>query len=46
MLRLGYRYQTSDDLEFRGRGSAFGNTVNTKTDIRVHLIEIGFRYGF
>lgn len=45
-LRLGYRYRTSDDLQFRGRGNAFGNTVETKTDFDVQFIEIGFRYHF
>ncbi len=44
-LRLGYRYQTSDDLQFRGR-NAFGNTVETKTDFDVQFIEIGVRYHF
>lgn len=46
VLRLGYRYQTSDDLEFRGRSNAFGNTVSTKTDFDVQFIEIGIRYHF
>ncbi len=46
VLRLGYRYQTSDDLEFRGRSNAFGNTVKTKTDFDVQFIEIGVRYHF
>ena len=44
-FRLGYRYQTSDDVEFRGRND-LGNTVDTKTDIDIHFIEIGFRYHF
>ena len=46
VLRLGYRYQTSDDLKFKGRSNPFGNTVNTKTDFDVQFIEIGFRYHF
>lgn len=46
VLRLGYRYQTSDDLEFRGRSNAFGNTVKTKTDFDVQFLEIGVRYHF
>ena len=45
VLRLGYRYQASDDLKFRGKNN-FGNTVNTKTDFDVQFIEIGFRYHF
>ncbi|MYB89410.1 MAG: porin family protein [Proteobacteria bacterium] len=44
-LRLGYRYQTSDDLKFRGRND-LGNTADTKTDVHIHFIEIGFRYHF
>lgn len=46
VLRLGYRYQISDDLQFKGRGNAFGNTVETETDFDVQFIEIGFRYHF
>ena len=46
VLRLGYRYQTSDDLKFKGRSNPFGNTVETKTDFDVQFIEIGFRYHF
>ena len=46
VLRLGYRYQTSDDLKFRGRRNNFGNTVDTKTDFDVQFVEIGVRYHF
>ena len=43
-FRLGYRYQTSDDLEFDGKGD-FG-TVDTKTEFDVQFLEIGMRYHF
>lgn len=46
VLRLGYRYQTSDDLQFRGKRNSFGNTVDTKTDFDIQFVEVGFRYHF
>ena len=44
VFRLGYRYQTSEDLKFDG-GNATG-TIDTKTEFDVQFIEIGFRYHF
>lgn len=44
-LQFGYRLQTANDLEFDGR-NALGNTIDVKTDLRVHLFEIGMRMRF
>lgn len=44
MFRLGYRYQTSDDLKFDGDNES--GTVDTKSDFEIQFLEIGFRYHF
>ena len=44
MFRLGYRYQTSDDLKFDGDHES--GTVDTKSDFEIQFLEIGFRYHF
>ena len=43
-LQAGYRLQVGSDLEFEGR-NRFG-TVNVKTSMRVHFLEVGVRYRF
>ncbi len=44
-LQLGYRQQTANDLEFKGR-NALGNTIDVRTDLRAHLFEVGVRMHF
>ena len=43
-LQIGYRLQTASDFEFSGRNP--GGTVDVETDLRAHLVEIGFRSRF
>ena len=45
VLQFGYRLQTANDLEFDGR-NALGNAINVKTELRMHLFEIGVRMRF
>ena len=43
-IEVGYRLQNIDSLEFSGE-NPFAS-VNSSTDLRVHFLEIGFRYRF
>ncbi len=44
ILQAGYRFQAASDLGFDG-SNEFG-TVDVETAMRVHFLEIGFRYRF
>ena len=44
MLRLGYRYQTTDDMEFSGKNAT--GVINTETKLEVQFLEVGIRYHF
>ncbi len=43
-VHAGYKFQMAPGLKFDGENAT--GTVKTKTDLKVHLIEIGFRYHF
>ncbi len=43
-LDLGYRYQNTGTLEFKGKNQ-FG-TLTSEQKLKVHLIEVGIRYRF
>ena len=43
-LQIGYRLQTASGLEFSGRNAQ--GTIDVDTDLRAHLVEIGFRTRF
>ena len=44
-VHLSYKFQMAPGLKFPGEND-FGNTIRTKSDMRIHLVEIGFRYLF
>ncbi len=44
-VHLSYKYFMAPGLEFDGR-NALGNTIKTKSDMKIHLFEVGFRYHF
>ncbi|MCY4394904.1 MAG: outer membrane beta-barrel protein [Rhodospirillaceae bacterium] len=44
-IQMSYKYQMAPGLQFDGKNS-FNNTVKTKTSMRIHLFEVGFRYHF
>ena len=44
VLQAGYRLQAASDLEFEGSNAA--GTAKVTSGLRVHLLEIGFRYRF
>ena len=43
-VQLSYKFQVAPGLQFDGENPAA--SVKTKTDMRIHLFEIGFRYQF
>ena len=43
-VQLSYKYQLAPGLQFDGKGVA--GTVKTKSDMKIHLFEVGFRYHF
>ncbi len=43
-LQMGYKFQMAPGLQFDGRNAAA--SVRTKSSMRIHLFEIGFRYHF
>ncbi len=43
-VHLSYKYQMAPGLQFDGK--AGGTTIKTKSAMRIHLFEIGFRYLF
>ena len=44
-VQLSYKFQMAPGLQFDGKNAA-GNTVKTKSDMKIHLFEVGFRYHF
>ena len=44
-VHLGYKYFMAPGLQFSGK-NALGNTIKTKTNMKIHLFEVGFRYHF
>ena len=42
LIQLGYRYQTSGDIEFSGANE--NGTANAMTEQKTHFIELGIRY--
>ena len=44
MVQLSYKYQLAPGLQFDGNSAI--NTVKTKSDMKIHLFEVGFRYHF
>ena len=43
-VHLSYKYQVAAGLQFDGKSGP--TSVKTKTDMKIHLFEIGFRYHF
>ena len=43
-VQFSYKYQLAPGLQFDGKGVA--GTVKTKSDMKIHLFEVGFRYHF
>ena len=42
---FSYKYFLASGLEYDGR-NAFNNSISTKSDMQIHLFEVGFRYHF
>ena len=43
-VHLSYKYQMAPGLQFDGK--AGGTTIKTKSSMKIHLFEVGFRYHF
>ncbi len=43
-VQLGYKYQAAAGLQFDGKSGP--TSVKTKTDMKIHLFEVGLRYQF
>lgn len=43
-VQLSYKYQVAPNLQFDGMEG--GTTIKTKSSMRIHLFEVGFRYLF